>query len=130
MVAGVKYELVFDAGLSTCANDGTSHTQEACPVSSTSWYMVVVVDQAWMDPRYTLLSHTMEASPLRLSSALLGMQQRKKSAHSKDLIKERCSGGSPSTVLLSLVLVMLLNCILLMVLGACTTNRWSAWRSA
>ena len=69
MVAGVKYELVFDAGLSTCANDGTSHTQEACPVSSTSWYTVVVVDQAWMDPRYTLLSHTMEASPPRLSSA-------------------------------------------------------------
>ena len=63
MVAGVKYELVFDAGLSTCANDGTSHTQEACPVSSTSWYTVVVVDQAWMDPRCTLLSHAMEASP-------------------------------------------------------------------
>ena len=68
MVAGVKYELVFDAGLSTCANDGTSHTQEACPVSSTSWYTVVVVDQAWMDPRCTLLSHAMD--PPRASAVL------------------------------------------------------------
>jgi len=63
VVAGMKYELVLDAGLSSCANDGAEHTLEACPVDSPARYTIVVVDQAWQTPRYTLVSHTTEEMP-------------------------------------------------------------------
>ena len=68
----MKYELVLDAGLSSCANDGAEHTLEACPVDSPARYTIVVVDQAWQTPRYTLVSHTTEAATTSIPTPVMG----------------------------------------------------------
>jgi len=58
VVAGMKYSLVFNAGLSTaCLNDGST-PNSACPVAqeTVAPYKAVVLIQSWMTPSCTVQS--------------------------------------------------------------------------
>merc|ERR1712159_620819 len=65
VVAGIKYELVIDAGLSSCLKSAPSHTLAACPLTgSAQRYTITLVDQAWQGmARYILVSHTVADVP-------------------------------------------------------------------
>jgi hypothetical protein len=64
VVAGMKYAIVMDAGLSSCLKTAPSHILSACPLTgSASRYTLTVVDRQWATPRYTLLTHAMADVP-------------------------------------------------------------------
>jgi len=65
VVAGIKYELVIDAGLSSCLKSAPSHTLAACPLTASAQrYTITLVDQAWQGmARYILVSHTIAEVP-------------------------------------------------------------------
>jgi len=64
VVAGTKYTIEIDAGESSCSKMAMhTKTLALCPVSHPMRYSVVVVDRAWMHPRYHLLSNTVAEIP-------------------------------------------------------------------
>lgn len=64
VVAGVKYEIEINAGLSSCPqNSMIANTLEACPVNHPERYVLTVVEKSWATPRYTLLEHTVQSIP-------------------------------------------------------------------
>merc|ERR1711959_706506 len=71
VVAGGKYTISVVAGASNCRNDGTAHTVASCPVSSEDerTYTLVVVDQPWNTPRFSLVSHTGPAERVKNQSS-------------------------------------------------------------
>merc|ERR1711865_561908 len=58
VVAGLKYTIQIEMGTSECLKTVEDSSLDACPVNSdTEIHSLVVIEQAWMDPRYQLTSH-------------------------------------------------------------------------
>jgi len=69
VVSGMKYILVVQAGMSTCANSGNRHSltnAASCPVANPVVHKIIMIDQRWANPRYTMMAHHMieEATPI------------------------------------------------------------------
>ena len=64
VVAGLKYEIEINAGLSSCPKMSMiANTLEACPVNNPERYVLIIVDKSWATPRYTLIEHTVTSIP-------------------------------------------------------------------
>jgi hypothetical protein len=58
VVAGMKYTLVLESGITDCRNTGEVVSLEACPIRTgapLSRVVVQILDQPWVTGRYTLL---------------------------------------------------------------------------
>jgi len=65
VVAGLKYTIQIEMGTSECFKTVESSSLDECPVAGdTAVTELVVIDQAWMAPRYTLLSSALVSDPI------------------------------------------------------------------
>merc|ERR1711865_99204 len=65
LVAGLKYTIQIEMGTSECFKTVESSSLDECPVAgNTAVTELVVIDQAWMAPRYTLLSSALVSDPI------------------------------------------------------------------
>jgi len=59
VVAGFKWVIQIRLGSSQCPKAAESHSLVECPVNDSELYELQILEQDWMTPKYTLLSHGM-----------------------------------------------------------------------
>ena len=65
VVAGLKYTIQIEMGTSECLKTVESSSLDECPIAggNTAVTELVVIDQAWMAPRYSLVSSALVSAP-------------------------------------------------------------------
>ena len=66
VVAGLKYTIQIEMGTSECLKTVESSSLDECPIAggNTAVTELVVIDQAWMAPRYSLVSSALVSDPV------------------------------------------------------------------